>query len=1067
LQNNYVVYHLHSDYSLLDSTTKYQQYIDKAVSLGQTAIAFTEHGKPLGWVNKKMACDEAGIKYIHGVEIYLTEHLSSFNEESGKNEKTRDNYHTVLLAKNFEGFKELNAAVSMSCDAEHTYYKNRLSFDEFMQLSDNIIKISACLASPLNKLSVDHEKYYNLLKHYDYLEIQHHDHDEQKQYNVHLAAMSDKFGIPLIAGTDTHYLDSYYKECRDILMNYKKQKYGDEDKFDLAYKSYDEIVSAYKKQNALPESLYLTAIDNTNVMADSVETFEIDTSIKYPILYGTKEKDEDVFVKNVYDSLDDKLKNGIIPSEQECKFKEDIKEELRVFHKIDMCGFMQSMSEFIRYGRGIGIPFGPRGSACGSRCAYVTDILDLNPVEWDTVFSRFANEDRVEIGDIDVDLPAEDVPKMFKYITSRFTEKYSARVPTFGTAAKLNVIEIICGAFRNNYIDEHYSDMSASEKVKQSTPYDRSLESEIKEAVSANIEDAKKKYPKILYYYDGIINTKISQSIHSAGIVVSPVSLHDNYCTFLKEGERVLSIDMDEIHECGLAKYDFLTLRNIKILNDAYKLIGVPYQMSHEINFNDNDVYKDMSKSRIGIFQFEKEYAHSLLKEFNPASLFDITLVTAAIRPSGNSYRKELISKQKHKNPSEIIDKLLEKNYGYLVFQEDTIKFLQQICGLSGSESDNIRRGIARKKSEILTESLPSILNGYCNKSNKSREISEQEAQEFIQIIEDSSSYQFGYNHATGYSITSYRCAYLRYYYPKEFITALLMNAANEEDVKNGTELADVYGIKVLPPKFGISKDNYFYDKESSAISKGIGSVKYINKQISLDLYDIYEQENPKTFVDLLCYIKEKTKMNSRQLDILIKIGYFSKFGNDRELLLITEYWMTFKKVITGESKQIKKDKIKNDDVKQILSKYTTDKNKDGSSGASFKFDGIDSCVSFFRELEIFIKESNIPDLDFKTRAENQLSYLGYIDLTTQKEEDRRKLLITDVYALQDKFKGGIWKYKVSTKSIGSGKVSSLSVDSKQMDRQMIQKGDIVYANSVSKDKKGYWNLNDYRILTY
>jgi len=524
---------------------------------------------------------------------------------------------------------------------------------------------------------------------------------------------------------------------------------------------------------------------------------------------------------------------------------------------------------------------------------------------------------------------------------------------------------------------------------------------------------------------------------------------------------------MDEIHSCGLAKYDFLIVRNIKIINDTCNLLNIPYPKTHEIDFDDQEVYKDLLKSGIGIFQLEKDHAMSLVREFKPKNLYDLAILNGAIRPGSDSYRSDLMARKIHKNPSKLIDDILSKSYGYCLFQEQTIEFLQKACGLTGGESDVIRKCIGDKDSKKIKESIPRILKGYCDISDKPREVAEVEAEQFLKVLEDCASYQFNLSHSIAYGMIGYMCAYYRHYHTPEFLTALLMNTANEDDIKNGTALAELYGIQILPPKFGLSKDNYFYDKKSNAISKGIGSVKYINKQISLDLYDIYEQKDPKTFIDLLCCIKEKTKIDSRKLDILIKIGYFSKFGNDRELLLITEYWMTLKKVVTGESKQIKKEKIKNDDVKQILSKYTTDKNKDGSSGASFKFDGIDSCVSFFRELEIFIKESNIPDLDFKTRAENQLSYLGYIDLTTQKEEDRRKLLITDVYALQDKFKGGIWKYKVSTKSIGSGKVSSLSVDSKQMDRQMIQKGDIVYANSVSKDKKGYWNLNDYRILTY
>ena len=251
MNDNFTAIHVHSDQSLLDSCTKFEDYADYAKELGQTAIASTEHGKPLGWVAKKMYCDKIGIKFLMGVEIYLTETLT---------EKIRDNYHTILIAKNYDGVKELLNAVSVSCQDDHFYYTNRMTFDEFFKLSSNVVKISACLASPLNKLPISHPLYEKLLKHYDYLEIQQHNHPEQKAYNVHLAAMSDKYNKPLIAGTDTHSLNAYKAECRSILLKAKRKSYGDEDAFDLTYKTYDELVQAFKEQDCFPESIYLHKI---------------------------------------------------------------------------------------------------------------------------------------------------------------------------------------------------------------------------------------------------------------------------------------------------------------------------------------------------------------------------------------------------------------------------------------------------------------------------------------------------------------------------------------------------------------------------------------------------------------------------------------------------------------------------------------------------------------------------------------------------------------------------------------------------------------------------------------
>lgn len=386
---NYTMYHCHSYYSLLDSATKYQDYIDLAVRDGSKALSISEHGKPLNWTEKWAACRKAGIKYIHSVELYLTETLD---------EKIRDNYHVVLMAKNMDGLRELNELVSRSCDKDHFYYVNRISFEEFLAISDNIISTSACLASPLNKLSQDHPMYMRLARKYNFLEIQPHTIDEQVSFNQRLLSLSKEIGTPLIAGTDTHSSTQYMAECRRVLLEAKNKSYGDEDTLDLTYKSYAELSDMFSKQGAIPEAEYIEAIDNTNLLIEMTDEIVLDTSIKYPILYGTRENDSQKFVETVEKKFKEKVESGIIPSEQKDDFRVAIDEEMRVFQKLKMDGFMLSMSELICWCKENGMAIGTaRGSVGGSRVAYVTDIIDLNPETWHTIFSRFCNEDREEI----------------------------------------------------------------------------------------------------------------------------------------------------------------------------------------------------------------------------------------------------------------------------------------------------------------------------------------------------------------------------------------------------------------------------------------------------------------------------------------------------------------------------------------------------------------------------------------------------------------------------------------------------------------------------------------------
>lgn len=1042
MSNGYILYHCHTDDSLLDSCTKFTDYVDLAVTSGQKAIASTEHGKPLGWISKKEYCDKVGIRFIHGVEIYLTETLT---------EKVRDNYHTILLAKNEEGVRELNALVSLSCNEEHTYYTNRITFDEFLNISDNIISTSACLASPLNKLTEEHPRFEELVKKYDFLEVQPHDCEEQIAYNKKLLELSVRYNKPLIAGTDTHSSSAYKAECRKVLLSAKNKSYGDEDVFDLSYKTYDELKEMFNRQSALPEEVYLKAIENTNLLYELTEDFELDKSIKYPILYGSREADSEKFTETVEEMFKQKLENGVIPKEQAEAFRTAIDEEMRVFRKLKMDGFMLSMSELIRWCKSQGMAIGTaRGSAGGSRVAYVTDIIDLNPETWSTVFSRFCNEDRTEIGDIDIDCIESDRPAIFKHIVERFGADKTARIASFGTIKEKGVIDDVGRHLAKKWSAEHNSEQQTMEN-----PWSLKNIEKIKAEFDKDAEATKSNYPELFYYFDGLIGTKVSQSVHPAGMVISPIPLAENYGVFKKDDDLCLMIDMEEAHEVGVAKYDFLVLKTVEVIRDTCNYIGVPYPKSHEIDWDDVAVWDDIVKCPTAIFQFEGKFASDCLKKYNTKSIFDMSLVTACIRPSGTSYRDRLLSHQPNHNPSAIIDELLKDNGGYLVYQEDVIKFLQHICGLSGSEADNIRRAIGRKDRDRLDKAMPQILEGYCSKSDKPREEAEVEAKTFLQILEDSASYMFGYNHSIAYCLLGYLCGYYRYYHPIEFITSFLNNAANDDDIKNGTALAKRYGIKITAPKFGYSKGNYFFSREDNVIAKGLGSVKHISENIANELYELSQLNKYDYFVDLLYDIASKTSADRRHVDILIKTDYFSDFGNQRELLRIVDIFNMFK---GGEAKQIKKDAITDDTMQYIVSKYATDKKKDGTEAKSYT---ILDVFAIMREGESKVLEIGMNDLSFVIRARNYADIMGYVGYTTGREEDRKILYVKDVYPVKRKKDGKQFGYSILTQSIGSGIEGRFTVFNGLYNKEPINKNDIISCNSFQREG-AYFTMTGY-----
>lgn len=1072
-----------------------------------------------------MYANGKGLKYLHGVEVYLTAALEP---------KQRDNYHTILIAKNFEGVKEINTLVDLSTQSDHMYYKPRITFDEFFNISDNVIKISACLASPLSKypnfigklvdekiaeleknketeanrlytelnseaarnqwiedstivhntsyeiyveqcieksnnafdLQIEEAKselenakivYDKLMKTYDYYEIQPHVKSmDQIRYNKILYEESKKYNKPLIAGTDTHSIDSYKAECRSILQKAKHIEFSNEDEFDLTYKSYDELVDMFRQQGSLPMDVVLEAIENTNRMADSVTDYELDTAFKYPILY---DNEEEVFVERIYRMYHEKLDKGIIQPDP--RYEENIKEELRVFKKIGMVGFMLFMSELVCWCWDNGIPIGfCRGSVGGSTIAYLTDIIDVNPVVWNTVFSRFANEDRKEIGDIDLDIAPSQRHLVYEHIIEKFGADKTAYVLAIGTISDKGTIDEIGRALNMplgdvKQVKAQYSLFTdgitdCNDKIKKIESIDgyennekclKDLE-ELRSKLEYNeksLKDLKEKqYPKLFYYFDGLVGTAISQSMHPAGIIVSPVTLPDNYGTFWsKDGKRILSINMEEIHEVSLVKYDLLGLKNIEIIKDTCELAHIPYPKSHTVNWNDENVWAHIADSPVGIFQFESKFAYDSMKKFECHCVNDLSLVNASIRPSGESYRDRLLAHEPNKNPSELIDKLLEGNHGYLVFQEDVIAFLQKICGMSGSDADNTRRAIARKQIDRLQKALPQILEGYCKMSDKPRAVSEEEAKTFLQIIEDASSYMFGFNHSTGYSMIGYMCAYLRYYYPKEFITAYLNNANNEDDIMLGTELAKQLGITIHSIKFRHSTAKYSCDKDG--IYKGIASVKFLNEDAANDLYSI-KDEKFNTFIDLLARISD-LKVDSRKLEILIKLDFFEEFGGIRYLLTCSDLFSKY-----YGKKQMKKDKALeyglDFDVLRECSGKETQKT----------FMELDSAKLLNKLLQ------NIPNekTDIRTKIAYQIENLGYVDIVDKKLAGYCVALDLNVD----------YSPRLKLYALANGNTIPVKISKKIFKQNPIRRGDIVKVTNQYKKQKmkkvdGEWQETD------
>ena len=885
--SNYTILHLHSMLSNgvtnIDSVTPYDQYIDKAHELGMAAMAFSEHGSVLGWVKKKLHMEELGMKYIHAEEFYLTNTLD---------EKVRDNYHCLLIAKNYAGVLELNKLSSKSFNRDNNsfYYVPRITIEDVKNTSDNIIVSTACLGGVLNKAPepIRQDFFYWLRRHPDrcFLEIQPHISAEQKRYNQALWALSKRSGLRLLMCTDTHALNAEHVEGRKILQKAKNIHFDGEDEFYLEMLSYDELVALCKIQNALPMDVYLDAIEMTNVVADMVEPFELDYSYKYPHLWG--DDSEQVLRAKIADGIKwrgvDKL-----PNYQE--YLDRIEYEMKAYIHNGAIDFMLLMEDIIAWCKTQDILVGyGRGSCNGSVIAYLLGITEMDSIKHGLNFERFMNTERVSLSDIDTDFPPSRINEVKQYIFNKHG-LYCSDIVTFNTIALKGAIRDVGRALQ--------------------MPLDEV--GNICNRVEMDEAGCRKQYPDLFKYVDIVNGCVVSVGNHPCGLVVSPYSIDDRMGLFTTSTDDVpiSQINMKEVDLQNYVKLDLLKLDTIELINETCKLAGIERLTPDNVDINDKAVWDSIRDDTTAIFQWEgatgDRYIKQLLSESNIQKFKKLnpnvdymTLLSignGAIRPAGASYRDDLANGVIRKSGNEAIDEFMKPTFGYLVFQCQIIQFLHQYCGYTMGEADIVRRHFAKKTG--TEKDIPQIKAGFAKtmaeQYGMSKEESDKVIADFIQVIMDASNYLFSLNHSQPYSYEGYVSGWLRYHYPLQFLTvALNINQGKEEKTSALTAYAHKVGIAIKPPKFRHSRSAYFCDTETNCIYKGLGSIKYMSEQVAEELYGMRDMQFG-NFIDVLFALQQlKDRPDSRQLDILIKIGYFEEFGPAKALLLGWEIFSKF-----------------------------------------------------------------------------------------------------------------------------------------------------------------------------
>ena len=1130
--NNYTVIHAHSDLSNgvtnVDSITKFEEYIDYAASLGMKAFAFSEHGSVFSWTKKKAYIEKKGMKYIHAQEFYATEEL--FQEPKteeyerdllelteslcGSNPieaqkiigefidtnkiKIRDNYHVLLIAKNYDGVLELNKLSSRAFNREdgHFYYMPRITFEELINTSDNIIITTACLGGILHSENEElKDRFIDFLtenKHRCYLEIQHHNDVkmEQKEYNQYLYSLSQKIGTPLIVGTDTHALNDEHLEGRKLLQKSKNVHFEDEDSWDLTFKTYDELVDAFIKQDALPLDVVLEAIENTNRLADSIEEFTLDKSYKYPHLWDNP---DETFMQKINEGI---KRRGVdkYPNYQE--YLNRIEEELKAYRHNGAIDFMLLMEDIIDWciEHEIYVGYG-RGSCNGSVIAWLLGITEMDSIKHKLNFQRFMNVERVSLSDIDTDFPPSRIKEVKDYIFSK-TGLYCSDIITFNTIAdkgairdvarglyKKDVREFLSVKWQREY-DKYMETAKLMNGPGYTYPMPKELEAEV-EKVSTNYlkiaedaislweedeEKARKKYAELFEYVDLVKGTIVSVGSHPCGTVVSPHDITDSLGVFTTSTSEypISQINMKEIDALNYVKLDLLKLDTIELINETCKLAGIERLTPDNVDILDIKVWEAIRDDTTQIFQWEGNTGQSYIKKLlsdeniekfqeldpNVDRMTLLSIGNSAIRPAGASYRDDLANGVVRKTGSIAIDEFLSNTFGYLVFQCQIIDFLHLYCGYTMGEADIVRRGFAKKTG--TEQHIPRIKDGFIKtmteKYGSTVEKAEEDIVAFIQVIEDASNYLFSLNHSQPYSYEGYVSGWLRTYYPLEFLTtAFNINQDKEEKTKGLTEYARKVGVKIELPKFRYSKSGYFFNKDTNTIYKGICSIKFMNDMISNELYGMREMKFA-NFMEVLTYIKNNTSVNSRQLEILIKLDFFSEFGGIDYLLACNDLFNKY-----FGKKQMKKEKA-------LVDKLDFDLLRKHSSKETPKmFSGLDS-ERFLGEMVSMIPKG---ETDLKTKIAYQIENIGYIDIIDKKYSGY--CVVTDINV--------DYSPKLKLYALANGNTIPVKIDKKTYAKNQARRGDIIKVENqyrknkmkkvngkwVESDEKEWW-LSEYRI---
>lgn len=1057
-----------------DSVVSNEDYAKRAVDLKHGIISTMEHGFQGRYYEGYQLSQKYNLKFLFGTEAYWVKDRTSDD---------KSNCHIYIGAKNENGRMAINDILS-EANTTGFYYRPRIDIPLILSLpKEDVWVTSACVAFwKYDDIDAIVEQFRDYFGDSFFLEVQYHNTKKQANLNDHILALHNQLKIPLIMGCDSHYIDLSGSQSRDDFLASKNITYEDEEGWFLDYPDGDTAYDRFVKQSVLSHNDICDAIDNTNIFleVEDYDTSIFDSEIKLPELPDhkgwTQEQKDEEYKRLVWTGWDNYKSQ--VPEIQHNYYEQEIQSEAQIVIDTKMSEYFNINYRVIKQGKENGGWLTKSGR--GSAVSFITNML-LGFTEVDRIAAkvhmypeRFMSTTRIlQSGSLpDIDFNVAPVEPFAKAQQQVLGENHAYPMISYGTMKTSAAWKLY--AKSQGIVFE-----VANEVAQQIKKYETSLKhAEEDEKEFINVEDYIE--PQ---YHDIFAKSAEYQSVISSWSIapcsyllyqgdirrkIGLVKIKDHLCCLM---------DGHWAEDCHFLKNDLLKVTVVDLIYSTFKRIGMePFSVNELLRLcpPEDDAWKMYSTGcTVSLNQVERTGTSARVTKYKPTNISELCAFIAAIRPGFKSMYKRFESRMPFSYGVSTFDNLIqteEMPNSFVLYQEQEMQALNY-AGIPMDECYTAIKNIAKKRVEKVLAYKDTFISGLSASIVRDEGKSKEEAIGFSdmlwKIIEDSASYSFNASHSYCVAVDSLYSAWLKAHYPCQFYeTALKVceikgNKDKMADLRS--EAQTYFGIKF--PSFRFGQDNREINSipENKIINNSLASIKGFGKTIGECLWNCANDLWEPDFIDILQYLNQHS-LKRAKVEPLIKIGYFSEFGNQAQLLSILEFWDLLRQ---GTSKKINKDKIEAPPLIDMIQKFATGNKKDGSPAASWTFKEDGSCLQFLRLLQEYILSQDIPELSFKTQIANQKDILGYVNLTTGKEEDRRKLYILSLYELPDRFNGGIWKIKIKTRSIGSGKEASLDLSPAITQRNPIQEGSVIEVKDewLSKDRKGYWSLYKYNVI--